>query len=744
MTPLKSKLEAELQKLPSSKLPKLFPNVLAGLAVGLVSLTYDVSFTALIFSGSLSAYFPQGLGSALVSSVIVGAIVALRSSFPFAIAGPDSNSAAILALMVSAIAKEIQLSGQPDRLFPTIWMALSLSSLLVGLFLYAAGRLNLGIWARFIPYPVMSGFLAGTGWLIIRSSFKVMVGLPLAWSELPHLIEIPNLVRWLPGVLFAGLLIGITTRFSAYALALPIMLLSAIALFNIFWHLLTIFVPLSPQGWFLEPLSSHQIWHSWSANSLTQIDWQVLVHQSGTLIVLIVVVVTTILLNTTGVELSSEQDSTLNGELCTNGVANLAIAPWGGMVGYLSFNRTLLHRSAGANSRLSGLISAAFCGTVLVFGSGILTYVPRPILGGVLLTIGIKLLLEWVIYSWFKFPYLDYALILIILVSIAIWGFISGVAIGVMIACALFIFRYSQRNVIRQQFSGATYFSRACRSSLEQSLLRQQGNQIQILRLQGYLFFGTANMLLEQVSQRLQDSALPSIQFLVLDFRLVSGLDSSAVLSFIKMQQLVQKHSVQLVLTHPGTKILQQLQQGDCIVAQNNVVQTFTDLDRGIEWCENQILEARSMRRRRFLPLALQLNEFFVNADHVAIFMRYLQKTQIPAEHPLFCQGDSSGTLYFIESGQVTVVLTLSNGKTQRLRTFGVGRILGENSFFLNTPHKTSAIADQPSTLYTLSKTSLQMMRQDQPHVTTAFQDFIIRLLVERLLYTYAEIEELF
>ncbi|GAP94293.1 SulP family inorganic anion transporter [Leptolyngbya sp. NIES-2104] len=738
MTPLTS--EMEQQELPPSK---LLPNVLAGLAVGLVSLTYDVSFAALIFSGSLSAYFPQGLGSALISSVIVGAIVALRSSFPFAIAGPDSNSAAILALMVSAIAKEIQLSGQLDRLFPTIWMAISLSSLLAGLFLYAAGRLSLGRWARFIPYPVMSGFLAGTGWLITRSSFKVMVGLPLEWSELPRLIEIPNSIRWLPGVLFAGLLIGIT-KFSDHALVLPATLLGAIVFFNVFWHLLNVFVSLSPQGWFLEPFSSGQILHSWSVDSLTRIDWQVLIDQSGTLVALIVVVVTTILLNTTGVELSSEQDSTLNGELCTNGIANLAVAPCGGMVGYLSFNRTLLHRSAGANSRISGLISAAFCGTVLVFGFNMLTYIPRPILGGVLLMIGIKLLLEWVVHAWFKFPYLDYALILIILVSIAIWGFISGVAIGVMIACALFIFRYSQHHVIRHQFSGTTYPSRVCRSSPEQGLLRHQGDHIQILRLQGYVFFGTANMLLEQVSQRLQDSALPLIQFLVLDFRLVSGLDSSAVLSFIKMRQLLQKHSAQLVLTHLNTKILQQLQRGNCIVAQDIVVQTFADLDRGIEWCENQILEARSMRRRRSLPLALHLNEFFVNADHVAHFMHYLQKTQIPAEHLLFRQGESSDTLYFIESGQVTVVLTLSNGKTRRLRTFGAGMILGENSFFLDTPHKTSAIADQSSTLYTLSKTNLQIMRQDQPHVTAAFQDFIIRLLADRLLYTYAEIEELF
>ena len=736
ITPILETIQLQLQP------QKLLPNLLAGIAVGMVSLTYSISFSALIFSGSLSPYFPQGVGSALVSSAIVGTIVALRSSFPFAIAGPDSNAAAILTLMVSAIAQEIQRSGRAEQLFPTVWMGIAFSTLLAGLLLYGMGHLRLGRWARYIPYPVMGGFLAGTGWEIIRSSFKVMVGLPLGWGELSHLIQFPTLIHWLPGMLFAGVLIGVT-QYYPHALVLPTMLLGAIAGFNLLWHSLDAFFPLTPQGWFLEPFSSNQLWHSWNAASITQVNWQVLANQSGTLMVLMVVVVIIILLNTTGLELVTEQDSSLDSELRINGIANLVVALYGGMVGYLSFNRTLLHRSAGANSRLAGVTAAAFCGTMLLFDPAVMAYIPRWILGGVLLMIGGRLLLEWGICAWFKFPHLDYALIASILVSIALWGFISGIGIGVTIACALFIFSYSRHQVIRHQFSGATYLSHVYRSFPEQRLLRQQGEQTQILLLQGYLFFGTANTLLEQVGQRLLDPALPPIRFVVLDFRLVSGLDSSAVLSFIKMRQLLQKHEVRLVLTHLAPTILQQLRQGGCIPAKNDPIQIFADLDRGIEWCEDRMLETLSLRRPRVLPLAVQLN-FFAGVDQVSIFMRYLQKTQVPDGHVLFRQGDFSGTLYLIESGQVTVVLKLSGGKTRRLRTLGAGMLLGENSFYLGTPHKTSAIADQPSTLYCLSKANLQTMRQEHPQVTAAFGDFIIRLLADRQVYTYKEIEELF
>lgn len=148
MSPITSLLATDRQPIP----PKLLPNVLAGLTVGLVSLTYSVSFAALIFTGSLSPGFPQGVGSALITSAIVGAIVS----------------------------------------------------------------------------------------------------------------------------------------------------------FNLLWQAIGVFVPPNPHGWFLEAVASDKLWHSWTAASFTQVDWQVLLGQLGASIVLVVVVVITLLLNITGVKLLHE------------------------------------------------------------------------------------------------------------------------------------------------------------------------------------------------------------------------------------------------------------------------------------------------------------------------------------------------------------------------------------------------------------------------------------------------------
>jgi SulP family sulfate permease len=123
--------------------------------------------------------------------------------------------------------------------------------------------------------------------------------------------------------------------------------------------------------------------------------------------------------------------------------------------------------------------------------------------------------------------------------------------------------------------------------------------------------------------------------------------------------------------------------------------------------------------------------------------MSYLEQIQVPPDHILFHQGDSSDTLYFVESGQVTVFLQLEGGQTRRLQTLGAGTIMGEIAFYLGTPHKTSAITDQPSKLYCLTTASLQIMQRENPQATSVFQEFVIRLLADRLSYAYEEIEEL-
>lgn len=720
----------------------LLPNLLAGLIVGLVTLIYSISCAALIFSGSLASFFAQGMVSALVGAIVVVVVVALRSPLPFTIAGPDPRSAVLLGSMASTIANRLQ-TVNSAAVLPTVWTTIALSTAATGVFLFILGQLRLGRLARFVPYPVMGGFLAGTGWLIAKSSFKVMAGISLDAANLSEIVALDTLLRWLPGLFFALLLIGILNRYRHY-LVLPCVIFGAIVLFHLIWAIVNqFFIPLNAQGWFFEPSSSNSFSQTWSLSLVTQADWVTVVEQTGSMIALTVIVIISTLLNTTGTEIAAQRDIDLDQELRANGTANLLAGLCGGIVGNSSVNRSLLNYKAGANQPLSALVVGGMCAAVLFFGSTFLSYFPKAIFGGLLLYLGLSLLIEWVYSAWFKLSRLDYVLVLVILIIIASWNFLAGVGTGVVISCFIFIFNYSRNPAIKYVLSGTSHQSNVGRSPQQQRILHQEGEQICILTLQGFIFFGTANTVLEQVRQRLQAPNLPELRFLVLDFRLVNGLDSSAVLSFVKIKQLAQKQSFCVVFTHLQAIIQQQLQQGECLEQQDKLCQVFPDFDRGIEWCENQILETVPWRRRQSLPLALQLDEWFLDTTHVAEFMDYLEEMEVEVGQFLFRQGEQANSLFIIEAGQVSILLTRDKQQDLRVQTLGSGSLVGEMDLFLKQPYQTSAIADIRSTVYRLSIEALNQMQQEAPQAAITFQKAINYLLAERLSQTYQEIERL-
>lgn len=135
------------------------------------------------------------------------------------------------------------------------------------------------------------------------------------------------------------------------------------------------------QGWLFAAFPSGQAGQVWSFSFLQQINWSVLLGESTHLMAMMGVVAIAILLNATGLEISTQKDADLSHELQVSGVVNLFAGLCGGMVGYLSLNRTLLNYQAGANNRLSGIVTGVFCGSILFLGTAVVSYIPKPVLG---------------------------------------------------------------------------------------------------------------------------------------------------------------------------------------------------------------------------------------------------------------------------------------------------------------------------------------------------------------------------
>ena len=210
--------------------PPLLPNISAGLIIGLLQIFMALSFAALIFSGDLSAYVYPGIGLALIGTIITGLIIAAFTSLPGTIGGSQGVPAAIIALMAAAVAGEIPAGGSSTESFVTVVTAIALVALFTGLFFWILGHFRLGALVRFLPYPVVGGFLAGTGWLFLTGAIGMMVDEPVDFSSLALLFQPQMLAHWLPGLALA-LLMLLATRRSDHYLILPALLVGGVLLF---------------------------------------------------------------------------------------------------------------------------------------------------------------------------------------------------------------------------------------------------------------------------------------------------------------------------------------------------------------------------------------------------------------------------------------------------------------------------------------------------------------------------------
>jgi SulP family sulfate permease len=746
----RSRASLVLQQVQADFQPQsLIASLSAGLVAGVIGVIRSISYASLIFSGTLALHLPTGLGVLVFSTAISLGVVALTSTLPGMIATPLAAPAAILAIMAGGIAEELQGVADAEGVLATVLVMIALSALLTGSLLLGLGVFKQGERIRFVPYPVIGGFMAGTGWLLTRGFVQITTDTPLAWSSFSTLMQPESLWRWLPGLGFAIALLTVTRLWKQFWV-MPVALLACAGLFYlVIWGSGTSLETVRAAGWLLGPfLEGGELWHPLTATTLTQVHWSAILHQTGGLLTVMFVSLLSLLLSNSSIELVVGQDLNLSRELKAIGLANLASGLGGGMMGNQALPSTLLVHDIGAKYRLTGLLAMLPSIAVLALGSAFLSYLPKAVLGSLILYLGLSLLWQWLYQAYFKLPLADYLTVWTILIVIDAVGFLQGIVVGFVITVILFMLRYSHLDVARQGFSGATTRSNVDRRPEEDAVLSQTGDQIYVLELQGFLFFGTANYLLNKVRDRvLRTEGVPAavgpdrsqapnqpLRYVLIDFRQVSGLDSSAVLTFSKILKLALQKDFTLILTNLLPDFKAALQRGQGLDLTSERCRVFPDIDRGLEWCEQQILDLSGVSLPPPPPLIEQLTQRFLTAEQARRFIAYLEPQSLPAGHYIFRQGEAHAGLYFIESGQVSVLLDAAEGRTKRLQTCSSGHLLGEMRFYDKVPLSTSVVTDVPSQLHHLSQATFERMKQDAPDLVQAVQSYIVSILCESLI----------
>jgi SulP family sulfate permease len=446
-----------------------------------------------------------------------------------------------------------------------------------------------------------------------------------------------------------------------------------------------------------------------------------------------------VLFNYSGLELIIKQDVDLDRELKMTGFSNILAGFGGTPPGYLTLSETSMAYNIGARSRLSSIVVVLVCTFTLFFGANVLSIFPKVILGGLLLNLGLSFLEEWLYDTWAKLTRNDYFVIVLILFVIAAVGFLEGIVIGLLMSIVLFVLSYSKVEVVKHELTGTTFHSNVERSQHLKRIIADHGEQISILSLQGFIFFGTANRLLDRVKERVENEETSHLKYLIFDFRQITGLDSSTINSFNKLRIMAKNHSFKVVFCGLDKDINNQLKAGGLLPDHDGVFVEFDDLDHGLERCENELIEQyKKLDKELFDP---EKTDSF--KDQFTGIAEYFEEKKVASDTIIIEQGKDPGGIYFIESGRITVRLDTGSAEGIRLKSLGAGTVVGEVSLYLGSKASASVLTETDCVIYFLSKDNFQKLNLSSPAKAAELHTYIVKLLSDRLAKSNATIQAL-
>jgi sulfate permease, SulP family len=321
--------------------------------------------------------------------------------------------------------------------------------------------------------------------------------------------------------------------------------------------------------------------------------------------------------------------------------------------------------------------------------------------------------------------------LLAIALLIVQFGFIAGVLIGVTIGCATFAVSASRVNAIKFRFDGSEYRSTLDRGPEELAILAAHGREIQGMSLQSYLFFGSANRLYQQVKALFANQ--PDCRFLVFDFRLVTGIDSSAMHSFTQIKQVAEEVGARLVLVNLSHE-LRNAFDARGFIADDVVV--ASDLDRALEACEQAIIAAHMGKGAEAQTLRDWFTRALGSADHADQLAAVCERLDVDKDVIIAAQGEPANSMHFILEGRVGIIVNMDDGRSIRVRSLGPHTTIGEMGLITSQLRSATIQAEVPSVLYALSANAYERIKRENEPLAQALLTYVISIMAERLSFS--------
>ena len=715
---------------PKLPLRVVLKDILGGSVASVLTVTFGLSYALLIFAGPLAPYLSYGVAATFISSAILAGVIAAGSSLPFAVSGPESSTAAMTGILASSMVERIVAANPSAPLLAPVLITLALATILTGIALCCFGMTRMGRAIRYVPYPVVGGFLGATGCLILLGAVRVITGQRLQLATLGQFEDLLTLSK-LAAACVTALILYMTWHRSRSSFGLPAVIIGGVIAAHVaFWLAGISSAEAQAAGWTFQPPPHVTFMSPWSIDGLRNYPWHLLPDLSGNLIAVIFVTASSTLFNTTGIEVAAHREANLERELNVTGLANMLTGAFGGYPGCISISRSVLNFNGGGTGPLSGLTVAAISLLMLVFAPALLGYMPKFVLGGLLIYLGADALHKWIIQSRRRLSVTEYVSLLAIIVIIVEWGFIAGILIGVVIGCATFALSASRIDSIKFSFDGSEYRSSLDRSREQLAVLAAHGGSIQGLNLQSYLFFGSANRLYQHVKALL--ARHPECRFLVFDFKLVTGVDSSAAYSFAQIKRTAHDRGIRLLLVNLQTAAEKALRSSEFV---SNEVSIVPELDHALEWCENEIIAQHEGHGDDEASLRDWFVRILGSEEDATELIHRCERLEVGAGEIIVSAGDAADSMRFILDGRVGVMIPAGDGGLSRVRSLGRYTTVGEMGLVVGAPRNATIQAEIASVLYVLSVNQFEAIRTENPALSQKLLTFFVMVMAERLTF---------
>ncbi|KAI9106194.1 sulfate transporter family-domain-containing protein [Phlyctochytrium arcticum] len=537
-----------------------------------------------------------GISMFLASTVISQLVYTLGgSAFKGAVGSMMIEVMPFLHIICRTVEAEMQ-GADSSSILATVMVAYAMSTLLTGLVFLLLGIFKMGNLIQFFPRHILVGCIGGIGLFLVLTGVEVTTSIPNEYS-IGWLKEIfaPSALKLWGSSLALAVLLKLMQRRIHHPLFVPLFYVGVPIIFYIIVFAAKIpMEELRRAGWlFAVPEGkAAPFYEFWTYYDFAKVQWSALPATIPTQLALTFFGILHVPINVPALAVSTQQDVDLNKELIGHGMSNLASGFMGSTQNYLVYSNSILYIRSGGNSVTGGLLLTLGTAAVWVAGGKVVTFVPTIIVGSLIFHLGIDLLKESMVDTWSTGIHnLEYLTILLIIFIMGVVGFTEGITAGLILACIFFVVMYARKSVIRAIYTGSQLRSTVHRLYRQQCFLDQVGDQIHIIKLQGFMFFGTINQLDQYVGQVLKDN--PRIRYVVMDFSLIYGIDYSALESFHRIKRMLGETNTHLVfagLTMVGSTLMRSgifdIEEDD----ETHNVHNFETVNEALEWCENQLL----------------------------------------------------------------------------------------------------------------------------------------------------------